>query len=131
MGIDLSDIDDVVEALAELEADAENRAERAMTEIGFSVMKQAKIKAPVVTGFLQGSGEVIVDDNKVTWAFRAEYALYVHENVEQSGKGDPRPNAPGAFWDNGEPKYLTKAIDEVLTDSFLEDVAKRRLIEGE
>lgn len=45
--------------------------------------------------------------------FSSEYALFVHENVEQKLKGQPRPSGRGNYWDtDGEPKFLEKPLKE-------------------
>lgn len=48
-------------------------------------------------------------DGKATVAvgYSARYAIYVHENLEQKLKGQPRPSGLGVYWGpSGQPKYL-------------------------
>lgn len=45
--------------------------------------------------------------------FTAEYALFVHENMEQKLKGSPRPSGLGVYWGpDGQPKFLETPMKE-------------------
>lgn len=88
---------------------------------GFIIQAEAQRRAPVVTGNLRGSAytrRTPEDPNAVEVGFGAAYALFVHENIEQAGKGTPRPGGRGTTWDNGQPKFLETAArdkrDEVV-----------------
>jgi len=80
------------------------------------VLKEAKKKTPVDTGFLQSSGEVEMRGDKAVVTFTAEYALPVHERVEVSHA-------------NGEAKFLEKGVNIVLNRQTLEDVLARNIRE--
>lgn len=62
--------------------------------------------------------------------YNASYAVYVHENMEQKLKGEPRPSGLGVYWGPaGQPKFLESAlIDEA--DNVLKQVAGRARIRG-
>ena len=39
--------------------------------------------------------------------YTSAYALYVHENMEQKLRGQPRPSGKGVYWGpQGQPKFL-------------------------
>jgi hypothetical protein len=48
--------------------------------------------------------------------FEAAYALYVHENMEQKLRGEPRPSGFGTYWNPGGPKFLERAVNEHAGD---------------
>lgn len=46
---------------------------------------------------------------RVVVGYTAEYAIYVHENIEMKLKGQPRPKNKGKYWDpqgRGQAKFL-------------------------
>ena len=48
--------------------------------------------------------------------YSAKYALYVHENVEMKGKGLPRRNGKGFYWDpqgQAQAKFLEQPAREM------------------
>ena len=68
---------------------------------GLEVMALAKSRTPVLTGNLRGSGEVRKGGTRaqpfIELLFTAEYAIYVHENLE-------------AYHKVGQAKFLESAI---------------------
>ena len=44
--------------------------------------------------------------------FTARYAVYVHENMEQTLAGQPRPSGLGTYWNPGGPKFLERALNK-------------------
>ena len=81
-------------------------------EAGLQVEREAKLKAPVDTGNLKGSGYTRRMSDGVEVGFTAKYAAWVHEMVDQKLKGNRRPSG-GNYWEVGEPKFLEKALREV------------------
>lgn len=72
----------------------------------------AKDNVPVEFGFLRGSSYVQRITKGAETGFTEEYALYVHENMEQTLEGQPRPSGLGTYWNPGGPKYLERAVNE-------------------
>jgi hypothetical protein len=56
----------------------------------------------------------------VAVGYTARYALFVHENLRQKLKGQPRPYGLGVYWGpNGQPKFLegpARQLRRVLAD---------------
>jgi len=86
----------------------------ALEELAYRVLKVAKEKTPVDTGFLQSSGEVSEEPDGFVVRFTAEYALPVHERTEV--------NHP-----NGQAKFLEDAAEVVLTDEAVADAILERM----
>lgn len=98
-----------------VKAAIENRRLRIVSglmEIGLLVQGKAQTMVPVEYGILRASAYTrrsMENELQVEVGFSADYALYVHENM-QVHAGDPRPSGIGVFWGPaGEPKYLEKA----------------------
>jgi len=89
---------------------------------GLIVQGEAQKIVPVEFGNLRGSAFTRKAQKKkktkpsVEVGFSAAYALYVHENLNQTLKGLPRPPSLGKagigfYWGpKGEPKYLENAL---------------------
>lgn len=78
-----------------------------LMELGLKIERDAKRKTPVDTGKLKNSG---YSKPSGTWAnpkvevgFSADYALYVHEDLEVNHR-------------NGEARFLVKAVAENMGD---------------
>lgn len=55
----------------------------------------------------------------VAVGYTANYALYVHENVQMRLAGKPRPNNRGSYWDpqgKAGPRFLTGALRDNLPE---------------
>lgn len=104
---------------------------------GLFVQRAAQKKVPVEYGVLRASAYTRKDPARAFLAiapvevgFSAAYALYVHENMEQKLKGEPRPSGLGVYWGpHGEPKFLENALRESVKD-ILQIVQKRAKING-
>jgi hypothetical protein len=85
----------------------------ALTRIGIKVKGDAMDNTPVEIGNLRASAYMDVDRDQlfVVIGFGAEYAVYVHENMEQTLKGQPRPSGNGTYWNPGGPKFLERAVN--------------------
>lgn len=90
------------------------RAFAGLVEAGLKIESAAKKRVPVDKGFLRGSGYTKPDrqSESVEVGFSAAYALFVHENMEQKLKGQPRKDGKGHYWEVGQPKFLESAISE-------------------
>ncbi len=85
----------------------------ALTRITLKVKGDALPMTPNDTGNLRGSAYTEVQGDKVgRIGYTAAYAPFVHENMEQKLKGQPRTSGSkkGSYWDSGEPKFLEKAV---------------------
>lgn len=101
-----------------------NKSLRALSkEIGVSIEPAAFAAAlviqgkgqdnvPVEYGNLRGSAYTQRIVKGAETGYSAEYALYVHENMEQKLKGEPRPSGLGTYWSPGGPKYLERAVND-------------------
>jgi hypothetical protein len=60
--------------------------------------------------------------------YTAEYAAYVHENLEMKLKGEPRASGRGVYWGpKGESKFLEKTVRE-NERAIVEIVSKRAAV---
>lgn len=76
------------------------------------IQEAAQNLTPVERGNLQGSAFTNRIEGGAETGFSAEYALHVHENMEQKLKGQPRPSGLGTYWNPGGPKFLERAVNE-------------------
>jgi hypothetical protein len=109
-------LDDVMKNLRREVGKVKGRTVAGLLAGGLIIQATAQKKAPRVTGNLAGSAytrKSPENDKIVEVGFGAAYALFVHENMEQVLKGQPRKHpAKGTYWDNGEPKFLENAARE-------------------
>ncbi len=78
----------------------EKAAREAVRDAAKEVLKQAKKNTPKDSGALRKSGRVLVDDVNVRVVFRSPHAWIQHERLDYEH-------------DDGGPKYLERAVDEV------------------
>jgi len=116
MDMQIQGLDSLLALLTRAGDDVADVVHDSLEEVAFEVLKEAKKKTPVDTGFLQSSGEVEMQDDKAIVRFTAEYALPVHERVEVSHA-------------NGEAKFLEKGVNIVLSRKTVEDVLARNIRE--
>ena len=84
-----------------------------LLEGGAIVQGTSQDRVPVLTGNLKGSAytrKAQSGDLAAEVGYTAAYAVYVHENLEQTLKGEPRSGGKGEYWDNGQPKFLESAL---------------------
>ena len=91
---------------------------------GLIVQRDAQKHVPVEYGVLRQSAFTRRARNDKTVkavevGFTAAYAAFVHENLEQTLKGKPRPSGKGVYWGpQGEPRFLANAVvrneDEIV-----------------
>jgi hypothetical protein len=81
---------------------------------GLIVQAGAQKRVPVEYGNLRGSAYTRRAQNNpmaVEVGFGAEYALFVHENMEMKWQGKPRRSKLGVYWGPaGESQFLLKAV---------------------
>jgi hypothetical protein len=105
-----------------------NRGVAGLLEGALLIQRRAQAKLPREYSNLHASAytrKAEGDPDAVETGFNAPYALYVHENMEQKLKGEPRPSGLGGYWGpHGEPKFLESAVTESASD-FVEIVRRR------
>ena len=92
---------------------------------GLKVRRLAQQRVPIEKGILKASAYTRPGEDKMSIdvGFSADYAWYVHENLEQKLKGKPRPSRLGVYWGPaGQPKYLESSLNE-LRSQLAPDVA--------
>lgn len=106
----------MIRALFGLRDGANDLMDDTLEEVGYKILKEAKTRTPVDTGFLRSSGEVERKRDHVAIRFTAKYALPVHERVEV-------PHSPG------EAKFLENAFEVVLSKEEASEILLRRLLD--
>lgn len=96
---------------------------------GLIIQADAQRHVPVEYGVLRQSAYTrkVRGGNSplVEIGFTAEYAPYVHENLEMKLVGLPRPSGKGVYWGpQGEPRFLANAVDRQM-DRVVDVIAKR------
>lgn len=86
----------------------------ALEELAWRILKVAKEKTPVDTGFLKSSGEVVEESDGWMVRFTAKYALPVHERTEV--------NHPV-----GQAKFLEDAAEVVMTQEAVAEIIFERM----
>lgn len=103
----------------------QGRTVKGLYEAGLMIQAGSQKKVPVEYGFLRASAFTRIKDKvNVEVGFSAKYAVYVHENMEQKLKGQPRPSGLGVYWGpQGQPKFLESTVTE-LSGQLLDIIAK-------
>lgn len=92
----------------------EKAAREALRDTAKDVLRIAKQKAPKESGGLRRSGRVLVDDVTVRVVFRSPHAWLQHERLDYKH-------------DDGEAKYLERAVDEVGVEADIISGIQARL----
>lgn len=98
---------------------------------GLLVEGESNRRVPVEYGNLRGSSyarRAQDDPRAVEVGYTANYAVFVHENLEQKLAGEPRPSGLGTYWNPGGPKFLERALNE-NRDSILAIIQRRASVE--
>jgi hypothetical protein len=101
-----------------------------MYAAGLQVQREAMRRVPVEYGVLRASAytQKVNGGKDVEVGFTAEYSVYVHENLEQKLKGQPRPSGKGVYWGPaGEPKFLERALREVDVAGIVAGYVKKAI----
>jgi len=85
---------------------------------GLLLQRWSMLEVPVDFGFLKASAFTRADgegfDTRVTVGYTAAYAIFVHENVAEKGRGQPRHKpSKGNYWDppgRGKSKFLEDPV---------------------
>lgn len=125
--IRLEGLNESISALNREVDDIEDRTLTGLLRGGLIIQRESQKRVPVEYGNLRASAYTRVardDPNSVEVGYTAEYALSVHENMEQHLKGIPRPSGLGVYWGPaGQPKFLESAARD-MSDEVLAVVAE-------
>lgn len=125
MTVAIKGISEVLKALRDVRTQMAMARRAALTKIGVIIKADAVRKAPVDTGNLRNSAYYEVENDKVRIGFSAAYAAFVHENVEEKLRGQPRTSGSkkGNYWDSGGSKFLENAVKE-NQDRIMQELKK-------
>ena len=125
--------DEVMRNLNEQINGIKDRSMAGMLEAGLKIEARSNERAPREYGNLAASSYARKAQDgamAVEIGYTAEYALYVHEDLEMSLKGEPRPSGLGVYWGpNGENKFLEKTLRE-NTDLIVQIIQQRAKLDG-
>jgi len=121
---EIQGLDELNRALRDLVPEVTKEAEAGIFAGGFIIQAAAQENAPREYGDLARSAYNRKTQGGTEVGFDAAYALYVHENMEQKLRGQPRPSGLGTYWNPGGPKFLERAVNEKSQD-VLDEVARR------
>lgn len=128
----VNNIDKVLENLNKEISKIENRSSAGLMAAGLKVQALAQRRVPVEYGNLRASAftrKTPEDPLSVEVGFTAAYAVYIHENMEQTLKGQPRPSGLGVYWGpDGQPKFLESALNE-LQNEIVQIIVKYAKVE--
>lgn len=115
MTVRVEGIGEAVKELNEILSQRGKQTKAGLRAAGLLIQRRAQKRVPVEYGKLRASSytrTALSGGISVEIGFSAEYALYVHENM-QVNAGRPRRSGIGEVWGPaGEPKYLEKALRE-------------------
>jgi len=121
-------VDGISNVLSNLNKEIGNiqgRSRGGLLAAGLKVIRLAKERVPVEYGPLKASGYARPVKDGADVGFSADYAVYVHENMEQKLKGQPRPSGLGVYWGpHGQPKFHESAFVD-LHDEIIRTVHER------
>lgn len=121
---EIQGLDELNKALRDLAPKIAAESEAGIFAGGFIIQAAAQENAPREYGDMARSAYNRKQPRGTEVGFDAAYALYVHENMEQKLKGQPRPSGLGTYWNPGGPKFLERAVNEKAKD-VLAEVEKR------
>lgn len=108
-----------------------NLTQAGLKEAGLMIQREAQKMTPVETGKLRSSAytrKAMGGGIAVEVGFSAEYALWVHENMDVNG-GYPRRSGIGVIWGpKGEPMFLEKAFR--MIEPQIAAIVARKLASG-
>lgn len=101
MSLNLTGLSQTLLAIKSAGDELEDLVQRTLEQLAFEVLKEAKEKVPVDTGFLQSSGKVEDKGDAFRVVFEAKYAQAVHEDLTVEHP-------------NGQAKFLENAVEVVI-----------------
>lgn len=125
--------DEVMRNLNEQINGIKDRSVAGLLEAGLKIEARSNQRVPREYGNLAASSYARKAQDggmAVEIGYTAEYALYVHEDLEMSLKGEPRPSGLGVYWGpNGENKFLEKTLRE-NQDLIVQIIEQRAKLDG-
>mgnify|MGYP001562312082 CR=1 FL=1 len=91
--------------------------DKGVRTLAIKIERGSKLRVPREYGNLAASGYHRKSQDSAGYevGFTADYAVYVHENLEMKLKGKKRPSGKGVYWGpKGEARFLSKAIEEQI-----------------
>lgn len=125
-------LDEVLGNLNKELAGIKNRSIAGLLEGGLVVQRDAQRNVPVEYGNLRASAytrKAQDDPQAVEVGFTAAYAVFVHEDLEQTLKGKPRPSGLGTYWNPGGPKFLERSLRD--NERAILEIVRARASVGE
>jgi hypothetical protein len=128
-GLHFDGLPDLNRELRKLADEMPDVLEQATFAGGLIVQAEAQRRTPVEFGNLQGSAYTQRIRLGAEVGFSAEYALFVHENIEQELEGLPRPSGLGTYWNPGESQFLKNALHDKIDElnSIIKQFVQRKL----
>ena len=105
-------LDDLNRELRHAAKVAPQAVERGAYAGALLIQRGAQERVPVEYGNLKASAYTQRIKLGAETGFTSAYALFVHENMEQKLKGEPRPSGLGTYWNPGGPKFLEQSVTE-------------------
>lgn len=156
MAIEIEGMDKVMESLNKEIKGIVGKTRGGLLAAGFIIEREAAKRAPkdtanlIASRYTMGAGRPFkytspakLDSSKkhnkpapipewqnvVQVGFTSAYALFVHENREQKLKGQPRTSGSGkgAYWETGEPGFLTNALREKQNEVVRQIIARAKV----
>lgn len=124
MAVEFDGLEELNAALSRLAPVVSEEAQAGLFAGGLIIQRESQKNTPVEYNVLRASAFTNKKPKGVEVGYGAEYAIYVHENMEQTLKGEPRESGLGTYWNPGGPKFLEKAVNENAGEVF-EQVRKR------
>lgn len=116
MSVEVQGFDETVRAINREIGEIEDRSMAGLLAAGLLVQGRSQGYVPVEYGLLRGSAftrRAMDGSFAAEVGFGSAYAFFVHENMEQKLRGEPRPSGLGNYWGpNGRPKFLEAALME-------------------
>lgn len=112
MAIEVEGFDELNRRLAEISEKSPEAAEAGAYAGGLVVQRASQEETPVEYGNLRASAYTHKIPGGAEVGYTSEYALFVHENMEQKLAGEPRESGLGTYWNPGGPKFLERAVNE-------------------
>jgi hypothetical protein len=83
---------------------------------GLVVQAESQRNTPREFGNLHDSAYTQKRPGGAEVGYSAEYAIYVHENMEQKLAGQRRASGLGTYWNPGGPKVLERSVNEKASE---------------
>lgn len=129
IGANVNGVEELNRALRRLGGEVTAAVEAAAFAAGLVIQGKAQDNTPVEYGNLRASAYTKRIPKGAQVGFTSEYALFVHENMEQKLEGLPRSSGLGTYWNPGGPKFLERGVNENLheLDSIIRTYVARVL----